>query len=138
MWFHKPLILYVDSWTINTERGIINHNGSSWSWPHGSLIYNYLRNQCLSPLMLWVRISIRARCTILCYEVCQWRETVRWFPPDPPVPSINKTDRHDIAELLLIVALNTKPPPLLFDTIFSNQFHQFINYYWFPLGILVS
>jgi hypothetical protein len=26
-------------------------------------IYNYLCNQCLSRLMLWVRISIRARCT---------------------------------------------------------------------------
>jgi len=23
-------------------------------------------NQCLSPLMLWVRISIRSRCTTLC------------------------------------------------------------------------
>jgi hypothetical protein len=30
------------------------------------LIYNHLCNQCLSPLMLWVRISIRARCTTLC------------------------------------------------------------------------
>jgi hypothetical protein len=26
-------------------------------------------NQFLSPLMLWVRISIRARCTTLCYKV---------------------------------------------------------------------
>ena len=32
---------------------------------YGSWIYNYLCNQCLSPLM-WVRISIRARCTTLC------------------------------------------------------------------------
>jgi hypothetical protein len=32
----------------------------SWPWSHGSWIYNYLCNQCLSPLMLWVRISIRA------------------------------------------------------------------------------
>jgi len=23
-----------------------------------------------------------------------------WFSPDTPVPSINKTDRHDITELL--------------------------------------
>jgi hypothetical protein len=37
--------------------------GPSWSWSYGSWIYNYLCNQCLSTLMLWVRISIRARCT---------------------------------------------------------------------------
>jgi hypothetical protein len=29
----------------------------------------------LSPLMLWVRISIRARCTTLCDKVCQWLAT---------------------------------------------------------------
>jgi len=39
----------------------------SWPWSYGSWIYNYLCNQCLSPLMLlWVRISIRVRCTTLC------------------------------------------------------------------------
>ena len=31
----------------------------------------------------------------------------RWFSPDTPVPSTNKTDRHDITEILLKVALNT-------------------------------
>ena len=55
-------------------------------WSHSSCIYNYLCNQCLSPLM-WVWISIRARCTTLC-------------------SSINKTDRHDLTEILLKVALN--------------------------------
>jgi len=35
-------------------------------WLYGSWIYNYLCNQCLSQLMLWVWISIRARCTTLC------------------------------------------------------------------------
>ena len=34
--------------------------------------FSYLCNQCLSPLMLWVRISIRARCTTLCNKFCQW------------------------------------------------------------------
>jgi len=32
----------------------------------GSWIYNYLCKQYISPLMLWVRISISARCTTLC------------------------------------------------------------------------
>ena len=40
--------------------------GPSWPWSYGSWILNYLCNQCLSPLMLWVWISIWARCTTLC------------------------------------------------------------------------
>ena len=35
----------------------------SWSWSHGRWIYNYLYNQCLSPLKLWVRTPLMARCT---------------------------------------------------------------------------
>jgi hypothetical protein len=30
-----------------------------------------------------------------------------WFSPDTPVSSPNKTDHHDITEILLKVALNT-------------------------------
>ena len=33
-----------------------------------------------------------------------------WFYPGTPVSSTNKTDRHDIAEILLNVALNTINP----------------------------
>jgi hypothetical protein len=33
--------------------------------------------------------------------------TGRWFSPDPQVSSTNKTDHHDITEILLKVALNT-------------------------------
>jgi hypothetical protein len=36
-------------------------------------------------------------------EVCQLLVTGRWFSP---VSSTNKTDRHDITEILLKVALN--------------------------------
>jgi hypothetical protein len=32
----------------------------------------------------------------------------RWFSPDTPTSSTTKTDRHDITEILLKVALNTK------------------------------
>ena len=56
---------------------------------------------------VWVRISIRARCTELCDKVCQWLATGQWFSPCPPVSSTNKTDCHDITEILLKVALNT-------------------------------
>jgi hypothetical protein len=33
------------------------------------------------------------------------RLAVGWFSPDPPVSSSNKTDRHDIYEILLKMAL---------------------------------
>jgi len=33
--------------------------------------------------------------------------TSQWFSPGSPVSPTNKTDRHDIAEILLKVALNT-------------------------------
>jgi hypothetical protein len=55
--------------------------------------------------MLWVRISIRARCTTLCDQVCQWLAT------GPPVSSTNKTYRHDITEILLKAELNTMNQP---------------------------
>jgi hypothetical protein len=64
--------------------------------------------------MLWVRISIGARCTTLCDKVCQWLATGRWFSPGTPVSSTNKTDCHDITtEILLKVALNTIKQTLL-------------------------
>jgi hypothetical protein len=84
--------------------------GRRWPWSYGSWIYNYLCNQCLSPLMLWVRISIRARCTALCDKVCQWLATGRRFSLGPPVSFANKTDRHDITEKLLNVALRHHKP----------------------------
>ena len=45
--------------------------------------------------------------TTLCDKVCQWPVTGRWFSPGTPLSSTNKTDRHDIIEILLKVALNT-------------------------------
>jgi hypothetical protein len=57
--------------------------------------------------MLWIRISIKTRCTTLCDKVCQWLATGQWFSPGPPVSSTNKTDRHDITEILLKVAFDT-------------------------------
>jgi hypothetical protein len=46
----------------------------------------------------------------LCDKVCQQLAKSRWFSPGTPVSSTNKTDRHDIAEILLKVALNTINP----------------------------
>jgi hypothetical protein len=45
--------------------------------------------------------------TTLCDKVWHWLATGRCFSPGPPVTSTNKTDCHDITEILLKVALNT-------------------------------
>ena len=50
---------------------------------------------------------LRARHTTLCDRVCQWLAGGRWFSLGPPVSSTNKTNRHDITEILLKVVLNT-------------------------------
>ena len=42
----------------------------SWSWSYGSWINNYLCNQCLSPLMLWVRTLFMVRYTR--YNIMWW------------------------------------------------------------------
>ena len=40
-------------------------------------------------------------------KVCQWLATGWWFSPGPPVSSTNKTDRHNITEILLKVVLKS-------------------------------
>jgi hypothetical protein len=49
--------------------------------------------------------------TTLCDKVCQWLATGQWFSPGTPVFSANKTDHHDITEILLKVVLNTINQP---------------------------
>ena len=80
-----------------------------WSWSYGSWIYNYIWNQCLSPLTLRVQTTLGQGVldTTLCDKVCQWLATCRWFSLGTPVSSTNKTDHHDITEILLKGALNT-------------------------------
>jgi hypothetical protein len=45
--------------------------------------------------------------TTLCDKVCQWLAAGQWFSMGAPVSSTNKTDHHDITEILLKVVLNT-------------------------------
>ena len=111
--------------------GIYNTSkGPSWSWSYGSWNYNYLCNQCLSPLMLWVRISIRARCTTLCDKICQWLAAGR-FSTRTPVSPTNKTDSHDITEIVLKVALNT-----IIQTNHMN-INLFMYYIW-PQNLIIG
>jgi hypothetical protein len=74
-----------------------NLNQSMVRW-----IYNYLCNQCLSPLTLWVRTLLRRGVldTTLCDKVRQWLAISWWFSLGTPVSSTNETDRHYITEIL--------------------------------------
>jgi hypothetical protein len=64
--------------------------------------------------MVWVRgwlCKLQKGCTQLTTasdKVYQLLAHVRWFSPDTPASSVTKSGRHDIAEMLLKVALNTK------------------------------
>jgi hypothetical protein len=86
--------------------------GLSWSSSYGTWIYNYLCNQCLSSLTL----CVQARCTIIQHYVIKFVSDLRQvggflrvlrFPLDTNIG--NKTDRHDITEILLNVALSSIP-----------------------------
>jgi hypothetical protein len=55
--------------------------------------------------------KLQKRCTRLAAtsdQVCQLLVHGRWFSPGTPASSSTKTGRHDIAEILLKMALNTK------------------------------
>jgi len=53
-------------WSSSKQNVIYRYDiskGSSRSWTYGSWIYNYMCHQCLSPLMLRVRIPSMVSCT---------------------------------------------------------------------------
>jgi len=94
------LILSLLRWQCRGPRG----RDHKWSW-----IYNYLCNKCISPLTFWRPIPLRRGVLdiTLCDKAGQWLVAGLWFSTGTPVSSTNKTDRRDIADLLLKV-LNTK------------------------------
>ena len=90
----------ITRWSIykirNSEHQVLHiiENGSFFNlervlrggWSYGSWIYNYLCNQCLSLLQLWVQIPLRRGLIdiTLCDKVCQWLvvgQCFLWFPP---------------------------------------------------------
>ena len=118
----KNIYMYYPTSIVNFYVGL------SWSWSYGSWIDNYLCNQCLLlPLTLWVWIPLRRVVldTTLCDKVCQWLAAGWWFSLGTLVSSTNKTDCHDITEILLKVALNTITPPP-----FSMCYYEMILVYY--------
>ena len=82
--------------------------GPSWLWSYSSWIYNYLCNQCHHHWCCKFKSrSGRGVLDTLYDNIYQWVATGLWFSPGLSVSSTNKTDCHDITEILLKVALNT-------------------------------
>jgi hypothetical protein len=75
-------------------------------------------NQCLSPLKLWVRTPFMVRCNRynIMWQImsvtCDRSVVFSWYSGF--LHQYFKTDRHDITEILLKVALNTLPLPYPF------------------------
>jgi hypothetical protein len=83
-------------------------NWKGYLQQRGITFYLYMKpdNQCLSPLKLWVQILFMSKCTR--YTIMHmWLATGQLFSPGTLLSSTNKTDHHDIAEILLKLALST-------------------------------
>ena len=100
IYIDQLLVCLLQSWNSRVRHG------------HDSLVVGFITTYAissLSPLMLWVWIPFIRDVlnTTLCDKFCQWLATGPWFSPSIPVSSTNKTDHHNITEILLKVALNT-------------------------------
>ena len=89
------------------QKYVIYSSSILQQWGSAVLTVIYLCNRFPPPLMLWVWLPLRVRITQVCDKVCQWLAAGRWFSPGPSVFYTNKTIRHNIAGILLKVALNT-------------------------------
>jgi hypothetical protein len=77
-------------------------------------------------------------------QYCHWLLTGRYFFPGPLVSSTNKTDCHNIAEILLKVALNTINPQSKHWFVCSSfmlnvsQSHRKLNYFKLKSLVLLT
>ena len=104
--YHKPFRSHTQYFIVDP---LYLYAWLSLLWSYGSWIYNYLCNQCLSPLTLSVQTPLRRGVfdTTLCDKICQWLATGQWFSLGTPVSSTNKIDCHNVIyEILLKVALS--------------------------------
>ena len=65
-------------------------------------------------------------------KACQRLATSRWFSSGSPVSPTNKTDRHDITEILLKVALSTINLNLQSQPLLSNNLYYVTLIFNFP------
>ena len=89
---------------------LLKDSGSSCSWSYGWLDLQLPVQSVLISTKFKSGSWRGVHDITLCYKVCQWLATDQWFSSGTPVSSTNKTDCHDITEILLKVALNTIKP----------------------------
>ena len=86
--------------------------------------------------MAWVRTrlcKLQKKGALASDKIDQLLAHGRWFSPGTPASSTTKTGHHDIAEILLKVALNTKnqsinqPIHLIYQIIFFKVFQKIIS-----------
>jgi hypothetical protein len=70
-----------------------------------------------------VYLYFQAKDKFIMLKVLKILDTVadRWFSPGTPVSCTNNTDRHDIAEILLNVALSTMTPTILLKVALNTE-----------------
>jgi hypothetical protein len=127
-WLQAECIGFVRTGHWCIKPGIMSFT-FQWSWSYGSWIYNYLFNQCLLPLKLWVRTRTWRGVldTTLCNKVCNCVATGLWFSP---VLSTNKNDCHDITEILLKVVLSTINQPMHWVFIIVINYRYVMFTWW--------
>jgi hypothetical protein len=104
--------------------GIVGHHciNLGLSWSYDTWIHNYLWNQFLSPPKFCEFESPGEPYLIQHYviKVCQWLASGQWFSPGTLVSSTNKTDHHNITEILLKSGRNLNS---LFNLTFNKSEH---------------
>jgi hypothetical protein len=94
LWLWNALVIFICKMNYlplitNTKYHLKVYTYSREGWLYGSWIYNYLCNQCLSPLLLWVRTLFRqgvlnTLCIIIPYIIYRYKIKVmflqNWYP----------------------------------------------------------
>ena len=97
VFFHPIMNTKADCYNLMISVNLYIHGSWSWSYAMGS----FHQTRCEFDIRWWGVID-----TTLCEKVYRWLATGRWFPLHSPVSFTKMTDRHDIAEILVKVALN--------------------------------
>ena len=107
--FHFRIVLKNLSWILMHCK-LLFYEVMSWK-----MCWSYLCNQCLSPLTLWVWTLLMAIVYSVQHYVIKFvsdlRQVIGFFT-GTAVSFTNKSDCHDITEILLKVVINTINPSL--------------------------
>ena len=81
-------------------------NLSCWSSPKRTSNHYCIECNLFSPWYSWtIAHLVLSNNHTLAHTLTQWLATGRWFSPGIPISSTNKTDHHDLTEIVLKVVL---------------------------------